>query len=172
MLSHLVFFFWLSFEWRMDDGLVVDGLAVVYDCRKAAFWKSRWRQRVYIILIAVCRRIVQIDYADCWFDGPWWSIQWQCLADVVVFRHYLSQSNETERCRLSGGYEGCRSKVMDGSDDIRRQLHCSVVKGAYTSAKWCFGIWGDWKSACLSRGYWDKASLQKWRPNAQKNILG
>ena len=29
--------FRLSFEWIMDDGLVVDDPVVVYDCRKAAF---------------------------------------------------------------------------------------------------------------------------------------
>ena len=55
---------------------------------------------------------------------------------------------------------------MDDSDDIRRQLHCSVVKGGYTSSKWCFGIWGDEKSACRSRGYWDPWILSA-KPNSR-----
>ena len=89
----------LNGEWMTDSLSTARRLFMTVE--RPLFWKSQWRQRVYIILIVVCRQIVQIVYANCWFEGPWRPVQWRCLADGVVFLHYLSQSNETKRCRAA-----------------------------------------------------------------------
>ncbi len=148
----------------------------LYDCRKTASLEELIETKRLHHHDVVCRRMAKIAFVDCWFDGPWRSIKWRRLAVGVVSLHYLSQSNETKRCRAARRVAVAVLRVVVLIFGLDRPS--IAINGLFWWQrgihfdKMMFGIWGDEKSACRPRGYWAQASLQNWRPNAQKNIFG